>query len=140
MVKYTGEALDLIEEEIYRGDGSIVYANAITRFGLQLCSDNAAHFEKLAVSGSNGYNERMPAVQSVLQSAIETLKGNVIRWWHHFIISFPGNIKKLQEVAPKYDYDEKTPGNGYRCVNASGKAILAEPKSFFVTQACFFLA
>ncbi|KAF1747828.1 hypothetical protein GCK72_024294 [Caenorhabditis remanei] len=70
---------------------------AILELIVQLCSDNATHFEKLAQSG--GYNERMPVVQTVLQTAIETLKGN---------------IKKLQEVAPKYDYDEKTPGNGYR--------------------------
>uniref|UniRef100_A0A8R1HXG5 Hormone-sensitive lipase n=2 Tax=Caenorhabditis japonica TaxID=281687 RepID=A0A8R1HXG5_CAEJA len=72
---------------------------AILELIVQLCSDNAAHFEKIAQSGSNGYNERMPAVQAVLQASIEQLKEN---------------IKKLQEVAPKYDYDEKTPGNGYR--------------------------
>ncbi|CCD67458.1 Hormone-sensitive lipase [Caenorhabditis elegans] len=72
---------------------------AILELIVQMCSDNATHFEKLAQSGANGYNERMPVVQTALQTAIETLKGN---------------IKKLQEVAPKYDYDEKTPGNGYR--------------------------
>ncbi|CAL2049951.1 unnamed protein product [Caenorhabditis brenneri] len=72
---------------------------AILELIVQLCMDNAAHFEKLAQPGANGYNERMPVVQAALLSAVETLKGN---------------IKKLQEVAPKYDYDEKTPGNGYR--------------------------
>ncbi|CAP33009.2 Protein CBG14512 [Caenorhabditis briggsae] len=81
-------------------------------FRLQLCSDNATHFKKLAQSGANGYNERMPVVQTVLQTSIETLKGN---------------IKKLQEVAPKYDYDEKTPGNGYRWV------------IFYFLGACIFM-
>ncbi|CAI2356887.1 unnamed protein product [Caenorhabditis sp. 36 PRJEB53466] len=106
---------------------------AILELIVQLCSDNATHFKKLAQSGGNGYNERMPAVQTVLQSAIETLKGN---------------IERLQEVAPKYDYDEKTPGNGYRSlicicdttlmhVVALQKAVL-EQRGYFVFRISHF--
>ncbi|CAB3400966.1 unnamed protein product [Caenorhabditis bovis] len=73
--------------------------SAIFKLIEELCADNAAHFAKALESTSGLYSERMPAVYRNLQESIAQLKEN---------------IKALQTLAPKYDYDEKTPGNGYR--------------------------
>ncbi|CAI5454221.1 unnamed protein product [Caenorhabditis angaria] len=92
----------------------------------QLCSDNAAHFEKSL--GANGlYTERMPGVSRKLKESIEVLKEN---------------IKKLQEVAPKYDFDEKTPGNGYRSLVCVCDTVLLHVVSLqkaVIEQRCSFV-
>ncbi|VDM58911.1 unnamed protein product [Angiostrongylus costaricensis] len=63
----------------------------------QLCSDNAEYFSK--VTSWSGYSERMVNVSSKIQYCSGTLRDIVSR---------------LQNIAPNYDYDEHTPGNGFR--------------------------
>ncbi|KAL6722562.1 hypothetical protein Aduo_017676 [Ancylostoma duodenale] len=63
----------------------------------QLCVDNAEYFSK-ATSWS-GYSERMVKVSIEIQDCTGTLRNLVTQ---------------LQDIAPSYDYDENTPGNGYR--------------------------
>ncbi|KAE9413134.1 hypothetical protein Angca_004624 [Angiostrongylus cantonensis] len=63
----------------------------------QLCSDNAEYFSK--VTSWSGYSERMVKVSSKIQYCSGTLRDIVSR---------------LQDIAPSYDYDEHTPGNGFR--------------------------
>ncbi|KAJ1358763.1 hypothetical protein KIN20_017271, partial [Parelaphostrongylus tenuis] len=63
----------------------------------QLCSDNVQYFSK-ATSWS-GYSERMVNVSNKIQQCSGTLRDIVSR---------------LQDIAPNYDFDEHTPGNGFR--------------------------
>ncbi|KJH43446.1 hypothetical protein DICVIV_10546 [Dictyocaulus viviparus] len=64
--------------------------------GLTLCGDNVEYFSK-ATSWS-GYNERMVNVSTDIQYCSKTLRKIV---------------SQLQEIAPRYDYDDDTPGNGF---------------------------
>ncbi|CAD6194356.1 unnamed protein product [Caenorhabditis auriculariae] len=65
----------------------------------ELAVENHGYFEKNASSYSGIYGERMTSVYLKLRESVAELKGN---------------ISQLQEISPKYDFDEKTPGNGYR--------------------------
>ncbi|KAK6765830.1 hypothetical protein RB195_025631 [Necator americanus] len=63
----------------------------------QLCADNAEYFSK--ANSWSGYSERMVKVSIEIQDSAGTLRNLVTQ---------------LQDIAPSYDYDENTPGNGFR--------------------------
>ncbi|WKY16774.1 hypothetical protein Q1695_001415 [Nippostrongylus brasiliensis] len=63
----------------------------------QLCSDNADYFSK--TTSWSGYSERMVAVSKEIQECSGKLRNLVTQ---------------LQDIAPSYDFDENTPGNGFR--------------------------
>nr|CDJ85515.1 Hormone-sensitive lipase and Alpha beta hydrolase fold-3 domain containing protein [Haemonchus contortus] len=63
----------------------------------QLCSDNADYFSK--ANSWSGYSDRMVNVSADIQECAGKLRSLVTQ---------------LQDIAPSYDYDENTPGNGFR--------------------------
>ncbi|KAK6032520.1 hormone-sensitive lipase [Ostertagia ostertagi] len=63
----------------------------------QLCSDNADYFSK--ANSWSGYSERMVNVSTDIKECAGKLRSLVTQ---------------LQDIAPSYDYDENTPGNGFR--------------------------
>ncbi|PIO76046.1 putative hormone-sensitive lipase [Teladorsagia circumcincta] len=62
-----------------------------------LCSDNADYFSK--ANSWSGYSERMVNVSTDIKECAGKLRSLVTQ---------------LQDIAPSYDYDENTPGNGFR--------------------------
>lgn len=65
----------------------------------ELSLENEEFFDKNNNSHMGVYNERMLAVYERIRKCVDILQKNIL---------------VLQDIAPKYDYDERTPGNGYR--------------------------
>ncbi|GMT07176.1 hypothetical protein PENTCL1PPCAC_29350, partial [Pristionchus entomophagus] len=81
--------------------------HAIFRLVAELSKDNADHFCKCPTW--TGYGSRIIECCTEIKDAMPKLEDVV---------------SQLQEVAPRYDFDEKTPGNGYRSLVCIADTVL----------------